>query len=189
MPYQPDNPLMIQSDMTVLLEVDHPEYDDIRNRLGAFAELEKSPEHLHTYRISALSLWNAAAAGMDVGEICSFLESYSKFDIPPNVIRQIEELFRRYGILRLEKSGNAMVLVSREPEQLDDLLRYDSLKPYFRQRISADRVEIDPAGRGKLKQELTLLGFPVEDLAGYADGTRASGFAGAKRRDPESRSD
>lgn len=165
---------MIQSDMTVLFEVDHPNYDHIRNALGRFAELEKSPEHVHTYRISPLSLWNAASTGMEANEIISFLHEYSKFVVPPNVAHEIKELYSRYGILRLERSQERLFLMSTEANVLTEIISYKSLQPYFIRTVDENMVEIDPFDRGKLKQELIHLGYPVEDLAGYHEGAQLS---------------
>lgn len=170
MAYRPENPLMVQSDMTVLFEVHHPEYEHIRNRLSAFAELEKSPEHVHTYRITPLSLWNAASAGMTGEEIVGTLEAYAKFDIAPSVIREISELVQRYGILELTKEDGELFLVSSDPLALKEALRYKSIQPYVKAWISPTKAAVHMQHRGSLKQELTKLGYPVKDLAGYADG-------------------
>jgi len=172
MAYRPDNPLMIQSDMTVLLEVNHPKYEEIRDVLSAFAELEKSPEHIHTYRISPLSLWNAASAGLEMEEIVDIVEKYSKFDVAPNVIREIESLFRRFGILQMEQGNDELRLVSTDPYVLKEVLQYKSMQSYIREWLDDTTVSIDPLHRGSLKQELMLLGYPVKDLAGYAEGAK-----------------
>src|SRR3954463_13847151 len=99
MPYNPANPLIVQSDRSILLEVDNPHYEAARDELARFAELEKSPEHIHTYRVTPLSLWNAAAAGSTVDEISGVLNRYSKFDLPGNVLADIREYVSRYGRL------------------------------------------------------------------------------------------
>ena len=171
MSYRPDNPLMIQSDMTVLLEVNHPDYDTIRDRLGSFAELEKSPEFIHTYRISPLSLWYAAAAGAKFEDMMSFLRKYSKFPIPAALFEEMEMLFGRYGMLRIEREDGQLYLTSREPALLDQLREYKSLRPLIGERDDA-RALIQPADRGMLKQELVRIGYPVEDVAGYTEGAK-----------------
>ncbi len=171
MSYRPDNPLMIQSDMTVLVEVDHPDYDAIRDHLGSFAELEKSPEFVHTYRISPLSLWNAAAAGVRLDDILSFLSQYSKFPIPSSLIKEMEMWYGRYGLLRIEREQDQLYLTSRDPALLDQLREYKSL----RQLIGAQkdgRSPIKATDRGLLKQELVKIGYPVEDVAGYLEGAK-----------------
>lgn len=170
MSYQPNNPLMIQSDMTVLLEVDHPEYAHIRNVLSAFAELEKSPEHVHTYRITPLSLWNAASAGLKMDQITDLFEKYSKFDIAPNVIQEIHDQFDRFGILRLTRDDAGLYLISSDTLVLHEVLHYKSMQQYVEKWISETKVEVLPVFRGTLKQELIKLGYPVQDLAGYTEG-------------------
>lgn len=168
--YQPGNPLMIQSDMTVLFEVDHPAYAEIRDVLSDFAELEKSPEHVHTYRMTPLSLWNAASAGRTIDQIIQLFHKYSKFDIAPNVIQEIRAQFDRFGILRLEKEDDRLYLISRDPAVLQDVFRFKSMKPFVREWPADDRVEVEARDRGRLKQELIRIGYPVQDLAGYTSG-------------------
>ena len=106
MPYNPQNPLIVQSDRTVLLEVDSPLYEEARDALASFAELEKSPEHIHTYRITPLSLWNAAAAGLEVGNILAALDRYTKYDVPQNIIAEITDYVARYGRVKLMKHAD-----------------------------------------------------------------------------------
>lgn len=171
MSYQPNNPLMIQSDMTVLLEVDHPDYAEIRNVLSDFAELEKSPEHVHTYRITPLSLWNAASSGRTLDQILDLFHRYSKFDIAPNVLQEIRDQFGRFGVLRLIRIEDRLLLISKDPSVLQDVFRFKSMKPYIKKRVADDRVEISARDRGRLKQELIKIGYPVQDLAGYTEGT------------------
>src|SRR5437764_7978886 len=101
--YDPTNPLIVQSDRSILVEVDNPKYAEARDALAPFAELEKSPEHIHTYRVTPLSLWNAAAAGMPASEMLDVLARYSKFALPVNLAPDIEELVSRYGRLKLER--------------------------------------------------------------------------------------
>ncbi|MFT8870845.1 MAG: DNA repair helicase XPB [Sporolactobacillus sp.] len=161
---------MIQSDMTVLLEVHHPDYSHIRDVLSRFAELEKSPEHVHTYRITPLSLWNAASSGRAVDEILDLFVSYSKFDIAPNVTTEIRHVFGRFGVLKLESNQGKLVLSSREPRELAALFGYKSMGAFIDERIDACHVVIRPLQRGRLKQELMNLGHPVQDLAGYTAG-------------------
>src|SRR5512142_688980 len=105
MSFNPQNPLVVQSDKTVLLEVQNDLYEEARDALARFAELEKSPEYLHTYRITSLSLWNAASAGMTAGQILDSLEKYSKYDLPGNVRIDIAEQVSRYGRIRITRQG------------------------------------------------------------------------------------
>src|SRR5437763_2678692 len=104
--YDPSNPFIVQSDRTVLVEVDNPRYAAARDALAPFAELEKSPEHIHTYRISNLSLWNAAAAGFTADQVVGVLQCYTKFPIPPNLPADIAETVSRYGRVRLERTDD-----------------------------------------------------------------------------------
>jgi DNA excision repair protein ERCC-3 len=169
-PYQPSNPLMIQSDMTVLLEVNHPQYEEVRNELSAFAELEKSPEHIHTYRITPLSLWNAASSGLHAHRIVSFIEQYSKFDVAPNVIRDIKDYCGRFGILELVQEEGLLYLTSSDPLVLREVLHYKSMGHFAQEWMNDRKVRIAAANRGILKQELIKLGYPAKDLAGYKEG-------------------
>src|SRR5882757_11400385 len=110
--YDPLNPFIVQSDRSVLVEVDNPKYAEARDALAPFAELEKSPEHIHTYRVSNLSLWNAAAAGITAEEMVAVLQRYTKFPIPANLPADIAETVSRYGRVRLERiEGGGLRLV------------------------------------------------------------------------------
>ena len=113
MVYKPENPVIVQSDRSILLETNNPEFESARDALASFAELIKSPEHYHTYRISPLSLWNAASAGLDADGIIQKLETYSKYDIPQNIIQDVRDYVARYGRLKMikEESGD-LILVS-----------------------------------------------------------------------------
>jgi DNA excision repair protein ERCC-3 len=168
--YDPTNPLIVQSDRSILVEVDNPRYSEARDALAPFAELEKSPEHIHTYRITPLSLWNAAAAGLQAGAMVEALARYSKFPLPANLAADIAELVARYGKVRLERDGERLRLVCADAPLLEELARQPKLKPYLGDRADAQSFRIDPAHRGVLKQTLVLLGYPAEDLAGYTDG-------------------
>src|SRR6266700_470198 len=103
MQYDPSNPLIVQGDRSVLVEVDNPRYAEARDALAPFAELEKSPEHIHTYRLTDLSLWNAAAAGLTADAMIAILCRYSKFPVPANLSSDIAERVSRYGRVRLER--------------------------------------------------------------------------------------
>ena len=171
MDYSPDNPLVVQSDRTVLLEVNHEQFHPARNFLAAFAELERSPEHIHTYRISPLSLWNSAAAGHDASEIVNKLEGFSKFPIPNNVQTEIENWMSRWGSLQLIKKGEDYVLISKTPSLMKEIRSRKALKQYLLTAQGECEQVIDPAFRGHLKMELTKIGWPVEDIAGYREGS------------------
>ena len=172
MPFTPENPLIIQSDLSVLVEVNSPHYTAARDILARFAELEKSPEHIHTYRISPLSLWNAAASGLTADEISEALEQYSKYEIPQNVFFEVNETLGRYGKIRLDRSGKDLVLSSDDPILITEIWQHKAVKPYLKERLDDNSVLIDLLYRGHLKQALTRLGYPVKDLAGYLPGAK-----------------
>ena len=170
MSYHPENPLIVQSDRTILLETEHPDFIEVRNQLMAFAELVKSPEYVHTYRITPLSLWNAAAAGLDVQRIIAFLTRYSKFEVPASLIREIEASISRYGMLRLEQREKQLVLVGKDALIIDEVSTYPIIKRLGARRVDQDTLWIPQQMRGRIKQELLKIGYPVEDWAGYSSG-------------------
>lgn len=171
MQYNPANPLIVQGDRTVLLEVDNPSYAEARDAIAPFAELEKSPEHIHTYRLTPLSLWNAAAAGMTASAMIDALGSFSKFPLPPNLPTDLRDLVGRYGRVGLRRVDGVLRLVAAEPALLEELARQKGVRDYLGERIDATSFLIDDAHRGVLKQALIGVGYPAEDLAGYAEGT------------------
>lgn len=166
----PTRPLIIQSDLSILVETNHPEFEAVRGTISRFADLIKSPEHLHTYRITPLSLWNASAAGMQFEEMSGFLQRNAKFGVPPTVLSSIRKYVKRYGILRMENVGNELYLVSDDTVVLKEISAYDSLKRYLEDTRGERAIAISPISRGVLKQELIKLGYPVEDLAAYRSG-------------------
>jgi DNA excision repair protein ERCC-3 len=172
MAYHPENPLIIQSDKTVLLEVDNDRYPDARDALARFAELEKSPEHIHTYRITPLSLWNAAAAGMTADAMVDVLDEYTKYDVPGNVVTDIRDYVGRYGRIKLLRSedGSEMYLISDDPLLITEIIHHRALKSFILEQRDPKTLRIDPAQRGHIKLALTRFGFPAEDLAGYVEG-------------------
>ncbi len=168
--YNPANPLIIQSDKTVLLEVNNPLYEDARDELSRFAELEKSPEYIHTYRITPLSLWNAAAAGMKAETIVEALSRFSKFPIPGNITADIRDYISRYGRIKLRMEDGKMVLFSEDKLLLMEVERNKTISEFIWDRVDENRLEINPEKRGWVKQGLVAFGYPAEDLAGYTDG-------------------
>ncbi len=170
MPVQPENPVIVQSDRTILLEVDRPLSAEARDLLAAFAELEKSPEHVHSYRLTSLSLWNAAAAGMDATTIVSQLARYSKYDIPANVVTTIHDAMGRYGRVKLLREGDRLLLRSDDRPLIAELARNKKLEPFLVAVVDDGTLAVDPAWRGHVKQALVTIGYPAEDLAGYTDG-------------------
>ncbi len=166
----PNNPLIVQSDRTILLEVDHPQHAEARDALAQFAELEKSPEHIHTYRLSPLSLWNAAAGGMSAQEILELLTHYSKYDIPSNIAVDIREYISRYGRIKLMREGDALLLTSSDAALMAEIIHHKRTQPYILHQLNSHTIQVDASRRGHIKQALIHIGFPAEDLAGYTDG-------------------
>jgi DNA excision repair protein ERCC-3 len=164
-------PLIVQSDKTALLEVNHPQAADARHDLAVFAELERAPEHVHTYRITKLGLWNARAAGHDSSFVLGVLDKYSKFPIPASIRVDIEQTMSRYGRLIIKKgeSGN-LELYSDEPAVLLETTRQRKVNDLLLERIDQNTWQIADWARGQIKQELLKLGWPAEDLAGYTPG-------------------
>ncbi|HEX5136279.1 MAG TPA: DNA repair helicase XPB [Planctomycetota bacterium] len=165
-----DNPLIVQSDRTVLLEVDGPKYADARDALAVFAELVKSPEHIHTYRITPLSIWNAKAAGHSADEMVEALTSLAKYPVPQNIVRDIRDYAARYGRVRLVREGPRLILESEDAALLQEAWSNKAVRRYLVERLSLQRIEVDPAMRGHVKQAMIRVGYPVEDLAGFVDG-------------------
>jgi len=169
--FDPTNPFIVQSDRSILVEVDNPKYAEARDALAPFAELEKSPEHIHTYRISNLSLWNAAAAGFTADQMVAVLNRYTKFPIPANLPADIAETVSRYGRVRLERmTADRLKLVCADRPLLVELSRQKKLRAYLGEQLDDVSFAIEPAYRGVLKQALIGVGYPAEDLAGYTEG-------------------
>ncbi len=166
----PAAPLIVQSDSTILADVHAPDYEAVRPLLTRFADLERSPEHIHFYRITPLSLWNAAAAGMSVADVFDVLSRYSRYDLPPALVGEIAEYMARYGTLRLVSRDGALVLQANDSALLDRVCADDRCKPFLSHRLSAHESLIAPWARGELKQALVALGYPPEDVAGYTEG-------------------
>jgi DNA excision repair protein ERCC-3 len=165
-----DGPLIVQSDKTLLLEVEHDSAAECRKAIAPFAELERAPEHVHTYRITPLALWNARAAGHDAEQVIDALITYARYPVPHALLVDIADTMGRYGRLRLEKHPTyGLVLVSSDRAVLEEVLRARKLQPMFGPRVD-DSVAVHPSERGTLKQALLKLGWPAEDLAGYVDG-------------------
>ncbi|HSH04859.1 MAG TPA: DNA repair helicase XPB [Anaerolineae bacterium] len=170
MSYNAQNPIIVQGDKTVLLEVDNPFYQAARDILARFAELEKSPEYVHTYRVSPLSLWNAAATGMTAEAVLAGLEQYSKYPVPSNVAVDIREYMERYGRVKLEMRGETLVLTSEDEPLIMELQRHKSLKPYIIEQVDSQTLVVEAGRRGHIKQALVVIGYPAADLAGYVTG-------------------
>ena len=189
-------PLIVQSDHTVLLEVAHPDAEEARHALAVFAELERAPEHIHTYRVTRLGLWNARAAGHTAEEILETLNKYAKFPVPSGVASEIADTMRRYGRLTIERkplteaeiaaaqaaplptsatealaaTAGALILRSDEPTILREVVSAKKIAPLIETKLDENTYVIAPWARGELKQQLVARGWPAEDLAGYTPG-------------------
>jgi DNA excision repair protein ERCC-3 len=176
MTYDPTNPLIVLGDRSVLVEVDNAKYVEARDALAPFADLEKSPEHIHTYKLTDLSLWNAAAAGLSAEAMLDVLKRYAKYPVPPNILTEIPERVGRYGrvkLLRLDAPDGgppALRLLCPDLPLLEELARQPRVRSYLGERLDPQSFRIDPAHRGVLKQALITVGYPAEDLAGYTEG-------------------
>jgi DNA excision repair protein ERCC-3 len=168
--YVPTNPLIVQGDHSLLLETMSPRYDDARDALLAFAELVKSPEYVHTWRITPLSLWNAAAAGHTAAEILATLEHYAKYPIPEHIPQWIHGHLARYGTLRLVRDGEWLSLEADDAARLTEIRHLKSVHDLLGESIGANSIRIHPRKRGEIKRMLLSVGHPVQDLAGYTDG-------------------
>jgi DNA excision repair protein ERCC-3 len=170
-PFDGPGPLVVQSDRTLLLEVDHPDADACRIAIAPFAELERAPEHIHTYRLTPLGLWNARAAGHDAEQVVDTLLTYSRYPVPNSLLVDVAETMDRYGRLRIEKHPtHGLILVSSDRAVLTEVQRSSKVKGLLGSRVDEDTVMVHPSERGHLKQVLLKLGWPAEDLAGYVDG-------------------
>ena len=167
-----DGPLIVQSDRTVLLEVAHPDAENARHELAIFAELERAPEHIHTYRITRLGLWNARAAGHDAEDMLATLETWAKFPVPPSVSIDIRETVGRYGRLVIERDDEGtLILRSTDAAVLAEIARNRRIQPLLIAHPSQGTYVIDAWARGQIKQELLKIGWPAEDHAGFTPGT------------------
>jgi DNA excision repair protein ERCC-3 len=165
-----DGPLIVQSDKTLLLEVDHPRAEEARRAIAAFAELERAPEHVHTYRVTPLGLWNARAAGHDAEQVIDALISHSRYAVPHALLVDVADTMDRYGRLKLTKDGEHLVLETTDRAVLTEVMRHKRIAPLLGERLDEDTVRVHPSERGHLKQELLKVGWPAEDEAGYVNG-------------------
>lgn len=169
--FDPTNPFFVQQDRTVLVEVENPKYAAARDALAPFAELEKSPQHIHTYRITDLSVWNAAAAGMTADDMLAVLQRYTKFPLPTNIPANIADAVSRYGRVKLERAPDGgLRIVCADKPLLAELARNKKLKEFLGAKLDDTSYAIEPVNRGVVKQLLITIGYPAEDLAGYTEG-------------------
>ena len=195
----PDNPLIVQSDRSLMLHTvravfaengraakdadgrpmteEHPRFAEARDALGVFAELEKSPDYLHTYRITAVSVWNAAALGVTAERVEEILWEYACVPVPQSVIDQVREWIGRYGLLRIERASAEgeqparFELCSLDPDVLADVLGHEDIRRLC-ERGEDGRVWLTELSRGPIKQALIRIGYPVDDRGGYLQGDR-----------------
>lgn len=174
--YHPERAIVVQSDLSVLVEVDAPDYPAARAAIAAIAELEKSPEHVHTYRITPLSIWNAAAAGRTATEAKAGLVAHAKYDVPVSVLQQIDDFFTRWGKVTLEPAApgqaeGTLTLVARDPAAEARISRdawfVEHAAP---QKGEKGRFSVSLVHRGEVKQRVLKLGWPVDDRAGVLPG-------------------
>ncbi|WP_028849624.1 DNA repair helicase XPB [Thermocrispum municipale] len=166
-----NGPLIVQSDKTVLLEVDHEGADEARMAIAPFAELERAPEHVHTYRITPLALWNARAAGHDAEQVVDALTKHSRFPVPQPLLIDVVDTMARFGRLQLvNHPAHGLVMTTTDRAVLEEVLRNKKISPMLGERIDEDTVVVHPSERGRLKQALLKIGWPAEDHAGYVDG-------------------
>jgi DNA excision repair protein ERCC-3 len=166
-----EGPLIVQSDKTLLLDIDHPNSTECRRAIAPFAELERSPEHIHTYRLTNLGLWNARAAGHDAELVIDTLIKYSRYAVPHSLLVDVAETMSRYGRLRLEADPiHGLILVTTDVGVLEEVIRAKKIAPLLGVRIDPETIAVHPSQRGAIKQSLLRLGWPAEDFAGYVDG-------------------
>ncbi|MCI9890011.1 DEAD/DEAH box helicase [Micrococcales bacterium 31B] len=163
-------PLIVQSDKTLLLEVNHPDYAVARAAIAPFAELERAPEHMHTYRITNLGLWNAAAAGHDAEQVVDALVQHSRYPVPTALLVDLADIMARYGRLHLVADDEGLLLRATDAAVLLEIKRSKRVAPYLAAAVDDLTVRVHASDRGNIKQALLKLGWPAEDFAGYIDG-------------------
>ena len=171
MQYNPANPLIVQGDRTILLEVDNPLHAEARDAIAPFAELEKSPEHIHTYRLTPLSLWNAAAAGMSADAMIDALSRRTRsFRSRPTCRPTCASWSAVTAESGWQRIDGQLRLITQDRPLLEELARQRGVRDYLGERVDETSFAIDDAHRGVLKQALIAVGYPAEDLAGYTAG-------------------
>jgi len=163
-------PATVLSDGTILLEVDNPEYENARDAIMRFADLVKSPEYIHTYRLSVLSLWNAASCGFTPEQVIDELSRYSRYPVPENIVVHIRDTMEKFGIVKLTHEDGNLILTCSDEFIMEEIKRSDKMKPHIERPLSKHSLIIKPYSRGLVKQILIKMGYPCEDLAGYTEG-------------------
>lgn len=165
-----DSPAVVQSDGTILVEVDNPAYERARDSFMRFSDLVKSPEYIHTYRLSPLSLWNASAVGLKPDEVVESLSQFSRYPVPQNMVVFIKDTMAKFGLIRMTREGGDLVLKCADPLVFAEITHSDKILPYIKDTWSGDSFTVEPMNRGPFKQALIKMGYPCEDLAGYVNG-------------------
>jgi DNA excision repair protein ERCC-3 len=169
--HRPEKPLIVQSDRTLLLEVAHPDFEQARDEIARFAELVKSPEHIHTFRISPLSLWNASASGVSCDEMTATLERWTKYQTPQNLLQEILDHGSRYGRLKLVQKDGRLALEMEDRGLFWEIERQKNLQEFLSEPYPDQRgVFLKEGARGEIKLRLIRLGHPVQDMAGFKPG-------------------
>ncbi|HOD40470.1 MAG TPA: helicase-associated domain-containing protein [Candidatus Wallbacteria bacterium] len=168
-----DGPIIVQSDLSVLADASHPRFEECRAKISVFAELVKSPEYMHTYRITPVSLWNAGALGADAEGIIATLKAYSRFGISETVIHEINYYCSRYGVLTLECAAQRgfLKLNSKDRFIIMELCGNNAFAALIHKKIDEFNLLIKAEMRGELKRALIKINYPVRDMAGYIEGT------------------
>ena len=170
-----DKPLIVQSDHTLLLEVRHALADEAREAVVPFADLLKSPEHMHTYRVSPLSLWNASAAGLDPDDVLERLSAYSRYPLPANLVQEIRTQMGRYGLVELlPGSRREIQLHVCQEDSAEEVFLDPTIRPFLIDEGNGDPCirRVAAGDRGEVKVALTAIGYPARDLVGFAEGER-----------------
>ena len=186
-----ENPLIVQGDRSLLLDVHAPLAEECRNALIPFAELEKSPEHLHTYRLTPLSLWNAASAGFSADDAIDVLQKFARYDVPQSVTMWIKETASRFGKIKLiagpdievpVKEGSAekviehnLYLVADSLPVFKEIAANHSVKKLLTNTLEDNGAPehsflLKLTDRGTIKQLLLQAGWPVKDEVALVDG-------------------
>lgn len=163
-------PAVVQSDGTILVEVEHPEYEAARDSLMRFSDLVKSPEYIHTFRLSQLSLWNAASVGLTADEVIETLSRLSRYPVPQNTVAFIKDTMGKFGLLKITREDGRLVLKCADPLVFAEITNSDKVRPFIAVITGPDSLILEPMSRGTFKQALIRMGYPCEDLAGYVEG-------------------
>ena len=138
-----DNALIVQSDCSVLLDVHSPRAEEARAAVAPFAELVKSPEHVHTYRVTPLSIWNARAAGLAAEQMVAALREHARYAVPLNVEQEVLELAARYGRVVITRDGDSLRCTCLDEVTTERLSRDQAAGQYLTDRIDRTSVRVE----------------------------------------------